>query len=794
MEKALIRLVSTVAVATLATAPGWAQQGDQANAGPTVTEGAAAPEASTTGLQDIVVTARRREESLQKTPVAITAFSSGDLNRHSIINVSDIGRLTPSLNFDKTVYDPFSANVGIRGQKTNDSILNVSPAIGLYIDDVYQGNTLATSATSLLDVQRIEVLKGPQGTLYGRNTTGGALKIVTALPDYDGASGAVRVGLGNYNLDRESAMINVPLVADQMALRLSGSHEHHGGYGYDTNNRRPLADLKADAIRGTLRIDPTSGFQIVLRGDYARARSGGTVEYLGALAPPTVVNPFLLNAAIYSNVLTFAQAVPVLTGRATPAQLAGVLAGQKVIYDRLLPTLNRKSYRQAYFTPQQARLEVYGSSVTLQKSLTDDILIKSISALRYVDRVTQVQIDGTIYPGLYGVPSDLQSRQLTQELQLDGKAIGGRLKWILGYYYYDMVGTEGRNPTNQLPFINPRSPNFSSQQVRQRSNAFFGQATFALAPAINVTGGLRWTRESARIRATEFQGNPGVCAIPAAQQTPPGACVARIGQTFKNLSYTGGIDWSPTDAVLLYAKTSRGFKAGGQNKNPPFLPFAAETVTDYEAGAKLDLLDRRLRVNTALYHSKYDNIQRTVLVAQNGGVFTSIANAAAATIDGVEAEITARPVQPLVLGASLAYTDAKYQTYVNQATGQDLSANSFQGQPRWQWSLSALLTVPTPAGDLAASVDYTRQTTVELLPDSKSIYTNGYSTQKGYGLLNARVTLKIDRFDADVALWGRNLTNKLYQAGATDATGSAGFGAAFLGDPRIYGVELTKRF
>jgi iron complex outermembrane recepter protein len=745
------------------------------------------------GLQEIVVTARKREEDIQKVPIAITAFSEKDLIAHTVTGLTDLGGLTPSLTFARSSYDPFSDYVGIRGQKTNDVIINESPAVGIYLDEVYLGQTLTTGATSMMDVERAEIDKGPQGTLYGHNTTGGAIKISTAMPNYDGVSGTVKLDAGNFGLHEEAGSINLPLIDQRLALRFTVDQTSHDGYGEDTFSDRSLDNLHSSAARFALRFDPVEGTQIVLRGDYSWYTSSGPVAYLGALAPPTTLNPFLVDAALASGVLKFGQVVPVLTGTATPAQFAALLAGEGVIYNRLLPQLNVKTYTQAYDYPERAILNAGGTSLTIDQRLTDDISIKSITAYRRLSRAAYEDVDATIYPGIEGDASTAVTNQITEELQLNGRALADRLKWVAGYYYYDFHGEERLNPSIQLPEINPASPVNDFSYVSDRSHAVFGQVTYSLTDTVSVTGGARWTTETTSLVANDYVGADEACGISADSLVAGTACEANPpSNKFTNTSYTGSVDWQATDAILLYARSSSGFKAGGNNRNEPFAPFSPEKVTDYEVGIKADFFDHTLRVDAAAYHTKYDDIQRTVLVTTNAGTFTGVQNAASAKIDGVELDVTSRPLQALTLRAALAYTRAKYVHYT--VDGVDLSNDPFQDQPLLQGSLSASYGVPDPLGALTSTADLSFQSTVHLLPDNESIYTNAYSTQPSYGLLNLRITQNISRYNLDVSLWAKNVTDRIYEVEATDATVSAGFGSGALGDPRTFGVELLKRF
>jgi iron complex outermembrane receptor protein len=249
---------------------------------------------------------------------------------------------------------------------------------------------------------------------------------------------------------------------------------------------------------------------------------------------------------------------------------------------------------------------------------------------------------------------------------------------------------------------------------------------------------------------------------------------------------------------LLYAKTSSGFRAGGTNqRSDPALPYAPETVTDYEIGAKSDWFDRRLRVNLAAYHSNYKNIQRSVYVNEAQSFVTEIQNAASAKINGVELEITARPLNALTLSASAAYTMPKYSTYTgfsSTGTPVDLSGNAFPNVSRWQTGASGTYTLRDGLGALDTTVDFSYRSKVDYQPDGHDANSAPYTIQGGYGLLNARITQEIAAWNAKVSLWGKNIADRHYIAGANDFSTQLGYAYTIPGLPATYGVEIEKSF
>jgi iron complex outermembrane recepter protein len=310
-----------------------------------------------------------------------------------------------------------------------------------------------------------------------------------------------------------------------------------------------------------------------------------------------------------------------------------------------------------------------------------------------------------------------------------------------------------------------------------------------------LTAGVRYTSENTELTL----GNRDAVACEVQGVPPTGApCSATFYNSFHNTSYTGGIDWQALEHLMLYAKTSTGFRAGGTNqRSNPALPYAPETVTDYEIGAKSEWFEQRLRANLALYHSNYKDIQRTISVIESGSLVTEVQNAASAKINGVELEVTARPFRSLRLSAFTAYTDPKYNSYNGfNAVGTivNLSGNSFPNVSRWQAGASGTYTLNDSFGPLDTTVDSSFRSTVDYVPDNHSAESAFSTTQGSYGLLNVRVSQEISRWNTTVSLWGKNVTDRHYFVGGNDFATSLGFAYSIPGPPATFGFDIRKRF
>lgn len=763
------------------------------------------------GIEEVVVTARKRSERLQKVPVAVTALSAAQIAQNKIVSINDLSTVVPSLTFQQSSYSTFAALVGIRGQKTEDTILSETPSIGIYVDDVYSPSTIGTGIGNLYDTRSIEVLKGPQGTLYGRNTTGGAVKIASNLPDYSGFYGSVKAGFGNYGSNEDALMLNVPIVADKAALRVVLERDAHDGYAHDATNNRDVDDSDARSGRAALRLDPTDDLNILLRANWSDGRSGGVVANLEAIKPvfgtdgtPTF-SPALLNTGLQIGSLTFPQLLPFLEpgvfGTPTPAQFASVIAGQEKAYAALQKYL-KPGYNVNYSNPESSRAKDDGVSGAVTYRINDDLSIKSITSYQFASSAASPDVDATPYRILEGIADQVSLDQFTQELQLNGTGLDQKLQYTAGLYYYYLTGNDDSPGEQELPFLNVTgSPVSATDHLFDTSKSAYGQASYAFIPTVHLTAGVRWTQEDTELLTHSTAGPANACNLPPPAGIGANPCVADFRNPFHNFSYTAGLDWAVTDTILLYAKTSRGFKAGGENQRGDalggFAPFAPEVVTDYEIGEKADLLEHRLRVNLAAYHSDYTNIQRSVLAVLPGNqTITEVQNAASATIDGVEGEVTGRPIPSVILQGNAAYTYAKYQSYFSD--GVNLSSHPFQDQPLWQFNVAATYTHDIALGSLDANfsgtVNFAYQSSTNLAPDNISVYSNNFPIQGGYGVLNARLALDVPRYGSTLEFWGKNLTNRKYFTGATDLTSALGVGTAYLSNPLTFGFDVIKRF
>lgn len=730
---------------------------------------------SIVGLENVIVTAQKREEPAQKTPISMTVVTSQELKNRSVANLADIQLQTPGLVFEQSTSSQFASNINMRGLTSTGS--GESP-VGIYIDGVYvsaQNSTGTNTAgfASLIDIDRIEVLKGPQGTLYGRNTTGGAISVVSKLPTQQ-LEGQITVGAGNYDAEKALGILNAPLIADTLALRMAAQWSMNSGYAHDVVNDVELGRARQRSVRATLLYTPTEQLDIILRGDYADGDGGGGIH-----------QPLTINATSAAEI-ALENGLPL-----TPAGIGAAFA-LYAPYASNKPNLHDKYYDAKPFSSFSSA----GSSLTVTYEFNNNLSLNSITAYRHDDFDANEDVDGSPFHLLDArLPGG--TKQFTQELQLNGNFFNDTLKATTGIYYYD-AEQKDNNSANALVLLLPLTygaspnPNVNLGDRYDTSKAAYGQVTYYITPNLNITGGLRWTTETKKLTTRSYNGFG--CQVPPADQID-GNCRGKYDTSFQNWSHTLGVNYDLAASAMVYAKTSHGFKAGGINTGSAipgsYAAYDPETVTDYEVGLKSEWLEHRLRLNVAAYRSDYSDLQRTVVIANpSGGLLNLVQNAASARIEGVEFEAAAQPVENLLLQFTAVYVNPRYLDYAD-LTG-DLSHQNFQNQPQWTYSISAGYTLPVAFGNVHAQVDWSWRDEADLFPSGQAA--DQYRIQDAYGLLNGRLVAEVDTYGIEIAAWGKNLLDERYFTTISDLTSSIGSVVADVGLPRTVGVDFTKRF
>jgi len=757
-------------VLMLAATPALAQDADEVDDG--------------SGLGEIVVTAQFRATNVQDTPVAITAISSEMLERRSQTNIADVAAQAPSVTLKPQagVWGPsITTNIrGIGGQI--DPHPAFSPGVGMYIDDVFYTSTVG-AVFDLLDLERVEILRGPQGTNAGANSIGGAVKLYTRKPNGDG--GFAEATYGSRNRIDLRASGDFTIVPDQVFVRISGVSKSQDGYvkridyacahpgsglpSFATGNDCQLGTFGGvdyKALRGAVRLLPTDTLEINVTADVIRDDSEmGAVVYS---ATNNILDRVKLNGIPYDS--RFTPTDP-YTNYAAYYMPGGVIEG---VPNRTVMAEPHNEYRG------------WGTSGTIDWELTPDIDLKSITAYRKFDAEWIGDVDGSPL-GLGMDFQDISNEQFSQELRLSGSLAQGALEYTIGGYYLNR--SADYRPQQYFIYQSPSYDYVSDDRIENKSIAGFANVAWHVTDAFNVIGGLRYTHEKKSFALRRYTQSG---------ETVPGY---EVLNTLTSRYEKGTWDWSIsadyklTPDVMAYASIATGYRSGGNTPRPfapdQALPFGPESTVNYEIGLKNTLFDRRLRLNLAAFYSTLEDLQFTLLACPEISTFPTCgvtANAGDAEVKGVEAELTAEPVDGLLLDASASYLDFHY-TRVNPLAGtQIVRAYS----PEWKWSLGAQYELDLgEIGTLTPRVDasYTSE-----------VYSSGTPRPTAriapYTLVNARLTWRNPDSDWSVALEVTNLTDKLYYTSNADLSFIPVIGFAWNspGRPREWAVTVKRNF
>jgi iron complex outermembrane receptor protein len=720
---------------------------------------------------DIIVTARKVAENVQDVPISMTAIGGAALERQSVQSIADVQQQVPNLFLQESASEPQALNLSLRGQRQNDILLTVDPSVGIYVDNLYYPRTMGLR-NALVDVARVEVLRGPQGTLYGRNTTGGAMSIYSNDPtDQMGAS--VEASYGNYNAWELIGIANVPLTQD-VALRVVAQHREHDGYGENAAGQ-DLANENSTYLRAKLKAQLGDRITATVSGSYQRGSNNGPIVKLAGLAPTAIPG----GNAVAEIALELG--LPLTAEGLTEA--SGILASY----------VGGDPYKSGVLGNTSSFFESWSVGLDLNFEITDDISFRSITGYQHLKRANYSDADGTPFDIISAERLTPQDGYFSQEWQVLGKT--GILQWVAGVYMGLESGRE-YSPSVALPMLSAANPSVTDGRVRNNTYAGFGQVTAELATGLRLTAGARYSVDDRQLIVANTTA--GLCAVPKGGYAstiaggPNSQCPRKFSTTFSDPSWLVSLDYKAAPGILTYAKIARGYRTGGwnlrgRNTIEGFSSFDPETVTEYEVGFKSDLFDRMLRLNFAAFYDDYKGIQRSASVATAGGPQTFVNNAASGRIQGFELESTLH-LGDFTLSGSTGLTDAKYKRFLT-ATG-DRSHESF-GIPKWTAGLSGRYVVPLESGDLAFQLDGSYRSKIELVPETPTV---SQVTQKAYALVNGRISYEIKAWDAEVAIFGRNLTDKVYYEIASNLESSIGYNYLITGDPRTFGISFKKKF
>jgi iron complex outermembrane receptor protein len=684
-------------------------------------------------LEEVVVMARKRAESLQDAPISITAFSADDLESRNINGLVDVARFTPNLIVQSNPGNGSSTSAAamyLRGVGQDDFAPTLEPGVGVYVDGVYLARTVG-ALLDIVDIEGLEVLRGPQGTLFGRNTIGGALSITTRKPEAEfGGLGELSIGT-DQRLNARGAL-NLPL-AETLFARISLGSFAQDGYVKRTADGRQLGSDDTLTGRIALRWDASDALEINLAVDGTRDREDGA--------------PYVITDIQYDNLGSFVALNNVLaTGDPVSCFTPPELDNAACYNQRYLLGRNRSGGTFSQFSD----LDLWGVSLTADYS-RGELDLKSISAYRDLRSEFARDADGSdlMIAHLY---DQLTQQQLSQEFQALGTAADGRVSWIAGLYYFEESGDN----LNRLEFRPAILKSGGAYQTR--SWAVFSQATLDVTERLAFTLGLRYTEEE-----KEFTPDQSVLAVnvpPFILPLPPGtpllpSTTERISADQWTPLLSASFDW--TQGLMTYVSYSEGFKSGGFTQRvfppEPSIPtFEPEFVQVYELGFKWTAAGKRLRVNGAAFHTQYDDLQ--VLTANLTRVGPFIANAAGATIEGFELEIAAIPADAWQMQLGIGYLDPRYERIAENAL--EISTDHrFRRISDWTLSGSISRDVALAASTLSPRLDWSYRS---------SFYNDAANTPQlrtgGYHLLNAGIAWQRDRNGLNVAASVENLLDE----------------------------------
>ncbi len=713
------------------------------------------PPAETAKLEEVVVTAQKREERLQDVPVAVTAFAGAQLKALDVESITDLSALAPNLQVQPSVNNNTGMMIAIRGAAQQNPALYWDATVGLYVDGVYVGKNLG-SVFDILDLQRVEVLRGPQGTLYGRNTLAGAVNFVTQPPSGE-LGGHASVKLGNYDLRSAKASLDLPRMGIA-SVSLAARAEKRDG----TTKTLPGSAVKelntrdSTSARVAVDLDFTDTFQAAYRFDYSDTDQVVNHSYLSRANP--AILPFLQ---------------PYVT------------------HDR--------DARVGVDGPAFEHSKSMGHSLTLTWDVNDRNTLKSITAYRDLKWDDLLDLDGSPLPVAQTERlSDYDA--FSQELQLVGNT--DRFNYVGGLYYFKDDGFA----------FNPQTFFFGTANYDSRYGfgtkawAAFGQVDYKATDALTLTAGLRYTREERNgERYLAFNDGTSPAYFPI---VPLGT---KADDTFSDTTPVFIVAYKFSDAVNAYVKYAEGFKSGGFNGEANSLaesitPFQPEKLKSYEAGLKTSFADGRAIVNLAAFQNDTDDMQLSIFTAA-GASSSIIRNAGKAEVRGFELEATWAPSDAFRLQGSYGYLDSKYDEFIDEGVNQaDNRAVIHAPENSFNVLVDGRL-ARTSWGDLRASLDYTwtddYYTYPYQLASSGPNYNPlrpiaGDTVVKSYGVLNGRLALSDIDFggvQGEVTLWSRNLTDEDHIVNYIDFGPLFGnLTDAYYLEPRTYGLELSVKW
>jgi len=760
-------------------------------------------------LKTVLVTAEKRSENLQNVAVSVSAFTSTEMEGLKLRESADIAAQIPNLQVTNPSGDGFPI-FSLRGVSMNDFSANQSSPVASYVDEVYKGNP-AIQGIQMYDLERIEVLRGPQGTLYGKNSTGGAVNFVTKLPGM-GSGGYITAGIGNFNRRELKGALDVPLVGDKLGLRVAGTWTEADGWFENV-----LPDVKdggaigEHGVRATLLWQPTSQFEAILRASTSRqeAVSHGIQAFN--------IVPDGAGGGIYSlyNALGATSAVD------------GTRTGLDFF---------------EFDSDQDTKRRIQGDALalTVNWDLTDSLTLTSVSSWDDGEFYNPEDVDGTSNQVLRATYYD-EATQISQDLRVSS-GFNGPFNFIAGVYaskeeVYNTTGigyfldldantdgvldyldcadvlqtTTGSGPTTQageetelvlnefgvsLADFFPAGCLVQNQFDQDRiTYAGYFNGTYDLSDNLRFQFGLRRTRDEASLEnfSARILGSDGIAIVNTIPGDPVDPYAVIPDRDFVDQEWTGkiGLDYTTDSGTLLYANYNRGYRSGAFNAQGFFDPSEVtkvepELLDSFEIGLKTRLFHERLQLNAAAFHYVYKNQQ--FLDVDPDSLAQRLVNIEKSKVSGAEVELVAQLTPALLLNAGVGLLDSEVEEGV--LSGVDLSGNPLVLSPDLNANLGLdweLFENSYGRVTVHGDASYTSEQYFD-------IFSVDRLEQDGYAVLNARVQYEPDTYQVQFALWAKNITNEEYRTSVIDLQSAVGFDYSHIGPPRTFGAEITYRF
>lgn len=752
-------------------------------------------------LEEVVVTARRREESIQDVPIAVTAMSDEFLRTQSIGQIEDLGTKVPSLRISGAGASVNEPLISLRGQRPAEPAFNQDQAVAMYFNDIVLAPTQGSNL-GMYDLQNLQVLKGPQGTLFGRNSTGGAILLTPKRPG-DELGGYMEVKVGDYNLAGFEGAVDIP-VNDNLQMRLAAHKLDRDGYQKNVANNALNGDRYGDE-----------------HSEGVRLSINYSTERLNNLTVLALDENRIAAAVPFANVINTSAGLGWAAGAGyLPEYTAGVR--RNIANDdpwEIETDVDSEEYVQNVFAANTTEFEI-----------NDNLSVKSILGYRKVTFETATDVDGTAFAG-WGTPTSstsrvtadptptvLESEFFSGELQLLGTALDDHLEWIGGVYWSETDATQDYKVQQA-----PGSYDNGISTAINTSYGVFGETTYHFTEQWSVTAGARQSWDEREMSVSKWSDLDRTrCTVRGPGGSALSTCERNVDADFDAPTWRVSGNFTPEVGVLHYASMSTGYRAGGfntrGNSDLTLQPFEEENVTTYEIGHKADwdLAGMPLRTNTAIYFQDYTDLHQTRSLYENSLLVTRTENAGKAEITGFEVEATLLPTDNLKLNVSYSYVDAKFVEKTDLLGGVevDTSDNAFAYIPEHSATASATYTLPVDASvgemSLMASAYWQDEMTTHplvkqfgLLPARMGGYWSDadvramqdYSKEDSYAIWNARFDWRgVMGSSFDVAAYINNATNEQYVLGGLNVVDSGGYGAATYGAPRTIGASVRYSF